>query len=492
MRDLLKDPLCRAEDLGKPIPDSDHAISVALPLWEHVIGYEENDPVVVDQMQCGYPRFFYHPQLVKLFHACEERFAKAGEHCFAFPSLAAAQRCGEYIRSKTGHDARVDTFGYAGIASVTFDESQWDVAKAYLRFSGELVSSRLAESALVGRKIAQSSSGLDVLQGRLSELTQQQKGDVYLFPSGMAAVMCFQRMTQSLFEGAKSVQLEFPYVDVLKVQQEFGVDAHFIPIVKEDEFDALEEILRSEKIAAVYCEIPSNPLIRCVDLGKLSLLVKQYQVPLIVDDTVGTSVNVDVFKYADAVTTSLTKFFSGEGDIMAGSLMLNHHSSFYNIFKNWLSEHYENQFWVEDAEQLEKNSRDYVQRVQKINQTAETLFDYLSEHPRVDQVLYPKNQTTVAYHKLMKPGAGYGGLMSILLKDPETTSQPFYDALEISKGPSLGTNYSLVCPYMLLAHYDELDWAEDCGVSRYLIRISVGLETSDDLVMTFRRALDCI
>jgi len=53
--------------------------------------------------------------------------------------------------------------------------------------------------------------------------------------------------------------------------------------------------------------------------------------------------------------------------------------------------------------------------------------------------------------------------------------------LEFCKGPSLGTVFTLACPFTLLAHYTELDWAESCGVSRYLIRISIGLESPDEI-----------
>jgi len=56
-------------------------------------------------------------------------------------------------------------------------------------------------------------------------------------------------------------------------------------------------------------------------------------------------------------------------------------------------------------------------------------------------------------------------------------SQRFHDALKLYKGPSLGTNFSLLCPYTLLAHYFDLDWAESFGVSRNLLRLSVGLES---------------
>jgi cystathionine gamma-synthase len=50
--------------------------------------------------------------------------------------------------------------------------------------------------------------------------------------------------------------------------------------------------------------------------------------------------------------------------------------------------------------------------------------------------------------------------------------------------------FTLACPFTLLAHYSELDWAESCGVSRHLIRISVGLEDPEDLIEDFERALE--
>jgi cystathionine gamma-synthase len=78
--------------------------------------------------------------------------------------------------------------------------------------------------------------------------------------------------------------------------------------------------------------------------------------------------------------------------------------------------------------------------------------------------------------------------MSIVL-NRGLDEKAFYDALEVSKGPSLGTNFTISCPYTLLAHYTELDWAESNGVDRRLIRVSVGLEDFEDLKDRFERAL---
>ena len=76
-------------------------------------------------------------------------------------------------------------------------------------------------------------------------------------------------------------------------------------------------------------------------------------------------------------------------------------------------------------------------------------------------------------------------MFSLVLKDAPANAPKFYDALRVSKGPSLGTNFTLACPYTLLAHFDELDWVESIGVSPHLVRVSIGLEEVDDLARRF-------
>ena len=66
----------------------------------------------------------------------------------------------------------------------------------------------------------------------------------------------------------------------------------------------------------------------------------------------------------------------------------------------------------------------------------------------------------------------------------------FYDALGVNKGPSLGTNFTLACPYTLLAHYTELSWAASYGVESELVRISVGLEPVSTLKDVLASALN--
>jgi cystathionine gamma-synthase len=79
-----------------------------------------------------------------------------------------------------------------------------------------------------------------------------------------------------------------------------------------------------------------------------------------------------------------------------------------------------------------------------------------------------------------------------VIQGGEPAASAFYDALAISKGPSLGTDFSLVCPYTLLAHYGELEWAAERGAPANLLRIWVGLEDPDDLRRRFEEAFGAL
>jgi len=293
-------------------------------------------------------------------------------------------------------------------------------------------------------------------------------------------------MVQGIMPGAKSVQMGFPYLDVLKIQTVFGPGSHFYPLGSNKDIDELEKLLGQDKLSSVMLEFPGNPLLNTPNIPKLFHLLREHGVPLIIDDTIASFANIKCFPYADVVVTSLTKWFSGTGDVMAGSLVLNRHSKFYDKFRELLSVQYEDLFYGADAQVLEINSRDFPERMKKTNQTAQILVDYLQNHPLVEKMYFPKDGDVP--DALLKSGAGLGGMFSMVLKNAAENSQKFYDALPVSKGPSLGNRFTLACPYTMLAHYDELDWAESVGISRWLLRVSVGLEEPNDLIKRFETA----
>lgn len=489
MSDLLTQPLWQADSLGSPLPDNEFGVSVSLPLWRHVVGYEEGDVAVTSQFRSGYPRFFLPPAIAKLFEAAEKQFADEGERCVVFPRAVHAQRCLDF--AKCG--GRVEAFGEQGLGVAVIPAEAYAAARKYWRFAGEVVSARQSLEALGVDPVTSAEAGeaaSKILRERLAGLSGQHAEDVFLFPSGMAATFAVHRMLLACFPGRKTVQLDFPYVDVLKVQEMFGLGAHFFPLNRDAEYGELAALLKQEPVAGIFSEVPTNPLLRCVDYSRLQALLAEAQpeVPLIIDDTIGTAANVDVFRVADAVTTSLTKAFSGAGDVLAGSVIINKASRHYAAFSAFLREHADNGLFHADAIVLEQNSRDFIERAAVMSRNSIGLYEYLSKHPKVARVWHSINEGGAGYKLLQREGGGHSGMFSMALKDP-ATAPAFYDALAICKGPSLGTNFTLACPYTLLAHYEELDWAESCGVPRHLIRVSAGLEPLGDLVARFERAL---
>jgi cystathionine gamma-synthase len=490
MTDLFKHPLCNAEDLGKAIPDHELGVSVCLPLWKHVIGYEEGDQEIVSKFKSGYPRFCCPPAITRLFEAAEKEFAAVGERCLVFPRVVHAERCVQFI--ETG---RVIEWTAHQLGVAVFPADSYVKARKFWRFCGECVSTRQACDALGEHKstasIEEGKTANRIIRERIAHLAGQQPEDVFLFPSGMAANFAVHRMLTHLSPGRKTAQLDFPYVDVLKLQQFFGSGAHFLPLINDSEYDELRTLLQNEPLAGLFCEAPSNPLLRCVDFERLLAIRAESQpsAPIVVDDTISTVAHANAHRVADVVTTSLTKSFSGAGDVLAGSVVLNRQSPHHAAFSGFLTAHADHELWRGDAVALELNSRDFTQRATTMSRNAQALADHMRTHPKVDRVWHAKSEGGRGYEFIRRENGGYGCLFSFTLKNPEQTSAKFYDALRVCKGPSLGTNFTLACPYTLLAHYEELDWTESVGVSRWLIRVSAGLEETADLIARFDEAL---
>ena len=144
---------------------------------------------------------------------------------------------------------------------------------------------------------------------------------------------------------------------------------------------------------------------------------------------------------------------------------------------------------------MERNSRDYRSRIERVNNNAFGVCGYL--HTRslddpftpsggkvIKKVYYPRYSSPDTYEQAKRlptlGKGGYGGLFSLTFTSM-AASKAFYDALGCAKGPSLGTSFTLASPYTILAHYFELDWAAEHGVEAGLVRISVGQEDVETL-----------
>ncbi|KAL1881380.1 hypothetical protein VTK73DRAFT_4387 [Phialemonium thermophilum] len=329
------------------------------------------------------------------------------------------------------------------------------------------------------------------MSSNMRGITNLREDDVYLFPCGMNAIYNAHRFLLGARGSMKSINFGFPYVDTLKILQKFGPGCVFYGHASETDLDDLQKRLEDgEKFLALFCEFPGNPLLTCPNLVRIRSLADQYDFAVVVDETIGTFANVNVIQYADIVVSSLTKIFSGDCNVMGGSAVLNPNSRYYVDLKAVADKEFEDTYWAEDVIFMERNSRDFASRIDRINANAEAICRTLIGSPLVKNVYYPRhNPSRPNYDACKRPTGGYGGLLSVTFHRREHAIA-FYNAIGTAKGPSLGTNFTLTSPYVLLAHYQELDWAAKLGVDPDLIRISVGLEETSALETMFRDALD--
>lgn len=479
--DLLQHPVWQAGDLGRPLPDGPHGVSLALPRWQDVVDYEEHRPEVVAQLQGGYPRFVIHPLVQEVARRLEPE-----RPCLPLPSLQVATQAVEFCRRQGIKKAEV--VSRDGMYGVVTSQLGYDFLGAFWQHTGLIVSTRQATAWLEGRRTDDGAEVRRSLRRQLAELYQCAEGDVFLTPTGMAAQFAALQAVQQRRPGLPTAQLGFPYVDTLKLQQKFGAGANLLHDLQRMP-DDLHQLIHEQPLAACFCEIPGNPLLGSADLPRIHPLLREHHVPLLADDVVATPFNVDLSDYADLVATSLTKFVAGTGDVMGGALICNPRSPFYGELKPAVQATHEDLLWVDDAEVLDRQIHSFPARMAQHNTNGLFIAEQLRTHPAVARVWYPRWEFNEEYEAVRRAGGGYGSLVTFLPHHEETASPQIYDRLAVCKGPSLGTIFTLACPFTLLAHYTELDWAETCGVSRYLIRISVGLEEPQELWHRIEAAL---
>lgn len=176
--------------------------------------------------------------------------------------------------------------------------------------------------------ISEASAALRHVQGFSAD-------DVYLYPTGMSAIFNSHRLMMAIRGELKSVcfgfvsaraqeiwQLifsSFPYLDTLKILEKWGPGCLFYGTGDSSDLDDLEQRCKSgERFLALFCEFPSNPLLRSPDLCRIRSLADRFDFAVVIDETIGNFLNVHVLPFADVVVSSLTKIFSGDCNVMGG------------------------------------------------------------------------------------------------------------------------------------------------------------------------------
>ena len=240
----------------------------------------------------------------------------------------------------------------------------------------------------------------------------------------------------------------------------------------------------------VYIETPTNPLLKIINIELLAKFTRKKGIFTVIDNTVSTPINQNPLEYGiDLVLHSATKFLGGHGDISGGVAVGSENSvglmtEYMNDFGGCLN--------AQSCHLLERSLRTLAIRMNKINRNAIELATRLNNHPGVTKVYYPGLPEHDSHHIACEQMRGFGGVVSFEIA-PKFDPTGFQRKLKlIVPSNSLGDlETTLNSPYQASSSFQSLSEEEQrkSGVTRQLIRMSVGIENVDDLYDDLLQAL---
>jgi cystathionine beta-lyase/cystathionine gamma-synthase len=317
--------------------------------------------------------------------------------------------------------------------------------------------------------------------------TFEHGGDGAAFSSGMAAIST--SVLSNLRKGDHVVGIEDLYGGTFallhRMLPELGFDT---TLVETTDFGAMEEAVRPET-KMIYIESPTNPTLKLVDIARASKLAHRNGAILLVDNTFASPINQNPLDLgADVVLHSATKYLNGHADLIAGAAVSDREKAreikmtrrelggTLDPLPAWL---------------ILRGMKTMALRVRQQNASAMMLAEFLQKHRKVRRVNYPGLADHPQHRLAKKQMKGFGGMLSFELKGTNRDAMKFTETLKVaSLAASLGGVETLVSqPYNMTHTQMTAEEREKTGIPETLVRVSVGIEDSEDLVEDFGRAL---
>jgi cystathionine gamma-synthase len=306
--------------------------------------------------------------------------------------------------------------------------------------------------------------------------------------SGMAALTL---LCQLLEPGDTLIAPHDCYGGSYRLFESLSAKGHFDVLFVDQTDDAALDSAFETHPRLVLTETPSNPLLRIVDIAAISERTKACGALFAVDNTfLSPALQQPISLGADLVVHSTTKYINGHSDVVGGTVV---------AATDELAEKL--RWWANclgitgapfDSFLTLRGIRTLHPRIRQHEESATVLANVLVDHDAVDCVYYPGLKSHRGHDIAARQQSGFGGMVSFEIAGGEAAIRAFINSLQyFSLAESLGGVESLVChpPSMTHAPVSEAALAE-AGIGQNLIRLSVGLESTEDLVADLLEALE--
>ena len=326
----------------------------------------------------------------------------------------------------------------------------------------------------------------DALADALAEL--EGGAGAVVTSSGMAALTL---LTQLLEPGDTIIAPHDCYGGTFRLFDQQSRKGLFnVLFVDQTNIDALQKAAAcGPKI--ILAETPSNPLLRIVDIEKIAEIARDAGALLAVDNTFLSPALQNPIEFgADLVIHSTTKYINGHSDVVGGCVV---------AATDELAEKIA--YWANcigitgapfDSFLTLRGIRTLHPRIKQHEESASLVASVLSEHDLVAQVFYPGLESHPGHDIAKRQQRGFGGMVSFEVDGGEEEIRAFVNSLKFfSLAESLGGVESLVCHPASMTHAPlSEDALAAAGIGQNLIRLSIGLESSEDLIADLLEALE--
>jgi len=329
---------------------------------------------------------------------------------------------------------------------------------------------------------------INLLERRMAVLESGVDG--VCFASGMAAITS---VLLSLVKHGESILAHgnlygSTYSTMMKLFPRFGIKTDFTDMTNIE--NVRQSITSDTKV--IYFETPTNPSLAIIDISEIVKIAHKANIKVVVDNTLATPFLQRPLELgADIVLHSATKYISGHGDTLGGIAIAKNENYLADLKFGYLCE-LGGVMSPFNAWLLLRGLKTLGLRVKRHQENAQAIAEFLYNHPKVEKVMYPGLPSHPGHDVAKKQMQGFGGVLSFELRGDNIVAKKCVESVKLAKlAVSLGDAETLIEIPALMTHraFSEEDLRK-FGFSKKTIRISTGLENSEDLIDDLNEALD--
>ncbi len=263
---------------------------------------------------------------------------------------------------------------------------------------------------------------------------------------------------------------------------------------------ALLDSSLKENTKLIWCETPTNPMLKIIDLQAIADFAKKNGLISAVDNTFMSPYFQNPLNFGiDIVMHSITKFINGHSDVVMGALMFS--DSTLHKFAEGMSLYARLKFLQNsigavpgpfDCWLVLRGIKTLAVRMDRIAQNSQTIAEYLEGHSQVTKTIFPGLKSHPSYELGKGQSSGPGGMISFIIKGDQSRAEAFLASLKIfAIAESLGGVESLAEHPGIMTHASvPKEIRAELGIDDSMIRLSVGIEAVEDLIADLEQAFE--